>query len=510
MVASFRFDDLFIYDLANNHQGDLAHASAIVDAMGRVTREAGVRAALKFQFRQLDTFIHPDFKQRTDLKYVKRFTETRLLAEEFATLAARVQEAGMLTMSTPFDEESVDIVCDMGLDVIKVASCSADDRPLLEKIAQVNKPVVVSTAGLRSDEIDWLVNFLESQRVNFALMHCVALYPTPDDKLQLNQVRYLNERYPEIPIGWSTHESPDNLVAVQVAYALGARLFERHVGINTPAYKLNAYSSAPEQVAAWLAAFKSSKAMIGAAERAPAPLEETQTLNELKRGVYANRAIAEGKPIGRADVFFAMPVQENQLISGQFRPGMVADRAYIPRAPLADTIADHETSDEQIIYQIMLQVRGMLNNAGIQINEDASIEISHHYGLRRFREYGAVIVTCINREYAKKLVIQLPRQKHPYHFHKQKEETFQLLAGDIEIVKDGERFAMRPGDTLLIEPNAWHKFHTLDGCIVEEISTTHHNADSFYEDPAIARLDRTRRKTGVDRWLTYFRARHSL
>ena len=132
------------------------------------------------------------------------------------------------------------------------------------------------------------------------------------------------------------------------------------------------------------------------------------------------------------------------------------------------------------------------------------------YGLRRFREYGAVIITCINREYAKKLVVQLPRQKHPYHFHKQKEETFQLIAGALEIVKDGEPHSMKPGDTLLVAPNEWHKFHTLDGCIVEEVSTTHHNSDSFYEDPAIARLDRAQRKTGVDNWRTYFRARHNL
>ena len=125
-------------------------------------------------------------------------------------------------------------------------------------------------------------------------------------------------------------------------------------------------------------------------------------------------------------------------------------------------------------------------------------------------EYGAVIITCINRQYAKKLVIQLPRQKHPYHFHKQKEETFQLLDGDLEIVKDGARTSMRIGDTFLVAPGEWHKFHTLDGCVFEEISTTHHNNDSFYEDPEIARLDRSHRKTKVDNWLAYFRTRHAL
>jgi len=510
MQSAFNFDDLFIYDLANNHQGDFAHAAHIIREVGRVNGAAGVRGALKFQFRQLDTFIHPDFQGRTDHKYVKRFSETRLSMDEFGDLVPLVRKAGLLTMSTPYDEESVDIICDMGLDIIKIASCSADDRPLIEKVARVNKPVVVSTAGLRTDEIDWLVNFLESERVNFALMHCVAIYPTPDRKLQLDQVRQLKARYRGLPVGWSTHEDPANTSAIQIAYALGARLFERHVGLNTDKHKLNAYSSTPEQLETWIAAFQAAKAMIGAGERAPAPAEERQTLMELKRGAFAVRAIETGEELHRDDVFFAMPCQEGGMTSGGFRPGMLADRDYEANAALSEAMSGQVTSDEQMVYQIMLQVRGLINKAGIHINEDASIEISHHHGLRRFREFGAVIITCVNREYAKKLVIQLPRQKHPYHYHKKKEETFQLLAGDLEVVKDGHCHAVRPGDTLLVEPGEWHKFHTLEGCVFEEISSTHYNNDSFYEDPAIARMDRDQRKTKVDNWLTYFRAQHAL
>jgi N-acetylneuraminate synthase len=510
MQSAFKFDDLFIYDLANNHQGDFEHAANIVRQIGKVNAAQGVRGALKFQFRQLDTFIHPDFQGRMDHKYVKRFSETRLSMEEFARLVPLVSKAGLLTMSTPFDEESVDVICDMGLDIIKIASCSADDRPLIEKVARVNKPVVVSTAGLRTDEIDWLVNFLESERVNFALMHCVAIYPTADGKLQLDQVRQLKARYRGLPVGWSTHENPANTAAVQVAYALGARLFERHVGLDTGKYKLNAYSSTPEHIDAWIGAFKAAKAMIGAEERAPAPAEERQTLTELKRGAFAARAIKKGETLHRQDVFLAMPCQEGGMTAGGFRPGMLADRDYAANEALADAMSGQVTSDEQMVYQIMLQVRGLINKAGIHINEDASIEISHHYGLCRFREFGAVIITCVNREYAKKLVIQLPRQKHPYHHHKKKEETFQLLAGDIEIVKDGHCHPLRPGDTLLVEPGEWHKFHTLEGCVFEEISSTHYNDDSFYEDPAIARMERDQRKTKVDNWLTYFRAQHTL
>jgi sialic acid synthase SpsE len=94
MQRNFSFDNLFIFDLANNHQGDIEHAKRIIEEVGRVSREAGVRGALKFQFRQLDSFIHPDFQGRIDHKYVKRFSETRL---EMPSFAERLPVARQMT-----------------------------------------------------------------------------------------------------------------------------------------------------------------------------------------------------------------------------------------------------------------------------------------------------------------------------------------------------------------------------------------------------------------------------
>ena len=82
-------------------------------------------------------------------------------------------------MCTPFDEASVDLIVDMGFDLIKVASCSADDWPLLEKIAGANLPTVFSTGGLLIEDIDNLVSFFTHRGSHFAMMHCVSIYPTP-------------------------------------------------------------------------------------------------------------------------------------------------------------------------------------------------------------------------------------------------------------------------------------------------------------------------------------------
>ena len=106
----------------------------------------------------------------------------------------------------------------------------------------------------------------------------------------------------------------------------------------------------------------------------------------------------------------------------------------------------------------------------------------------------------VNRAYCKKIIVQLPGQKHPPHFHKTKEETFQVLHGTLIANVDGHRWVLNPGQTLLIQPGAWHSFWTETGCVFEEISTTHMNNDSFYKDKRINSVERDERKTLVDHW----------
>ncbi len=502
MESSFDFKDLFVLDIANNHQGDLKHGETIIRSMAGVAKGAGVRAALKFQFRQLDTFIHPSHQVGSELKYVQRFSATKLKRSEFKTLVNTVRNQGLLAMCTPFDEESVPVILEMGFDLIKVASCSAKDWPLLQEIAEAGKPVVASTGGLDLEDIDNLVSFFHHRGVDFALMHCVSIYPTPDGLMNLAQIRNLCDRYPDIRIGWSTHESPDDTVPVGMAMAYGAELFERHVGVATDEIQLNAYSSTPEQVAAWFNAQKRAKVLAGPKQRPPVSAQEKDAIDGLRRGVYAKRQIRPGTPIDRKNVYFAMPYNSGQIESGKWREGITANNRIEVDAPIevADLSVPHDT-EVQVIKSAIHEVKAMLNEARIHLGADFQVEYSHHYGIENFREIGAVLIDCINREYCKKLVVQLPSQRHPSHYHKRKEETFQILYGVLYSKIDGHVRKLTAGDKVLVQPGVWHSFWTKEtGVIFEEVSTTDYNDDSFYEDKAISRLERHERKTQVDNW----------
>ena len=187
---------LFVFEMANNHMGDVDHGIRTIRAMREACNgfESDFEFAFKLQYRDLDTFIHSSTRGRDDIKYVKRFEETRLSDDGFRALVAEMKGQGFRSVCTPFDEHSVARIEAHGIDTIKIASCSFTDWPLLESIALTNKPLIASTAGATLDEIDNVVSFFLHRSKDFTLMHCVAEYPTPEASLHVSQIGLLKER----------------------------------------------------------------------------------------------------------------------------------------------------------------------------------------------------------------------------------------------------------------------------------------------------------------------------
>lgn len=494
------FKKLFVLDMANNHQGSLEHGLRIIDETAAVMNRHSQNATVKLQYRQLDSFIHPDFTDRSDVAHIPRFLTTRLANDELLQLVQRTKERGMRTLVTPFDEESVQLCLQHEVEILKVASCSATDWPLLDAIADSGKPVIVSTGGLKIDDIDNLISFFTHKRCEFAVMHCVGIYPTPSNMVNMGVVKRLINRYPELTIGYSGHETPENLSPIRAAVACGAQMFERHVGVPTDEIKLNKYSMNPTEVEAWVEAALDTFSILGDDRKVEISKDETSSLMSLQRGVYAKQAIRRGSRIRRDDVFFAMPCQTGQLTSGQFggyRTNYVASKDYA----VGESIQEEAKADHMLKVRTFIhQAKGMLNEARIYLGKEYEVELSHHYGIEEFRKTGALIVTLVNREYCKKLVVLLPGQAHPNHRHLKKEETFQLLTGDLSLVLNGVERSMEKGDKALVERGTWHSFASKNGAIFEEVSTTHELADSYYEDEMIAALDVIQRKTVVEQW----------
>jgi sialic acid synthase SpsE/quercetin dioxygenase-like cupin family protein len=492
---------LFIFEMANNHMGSAEHGLRIIREMHEVSRNFDFHFAFKFQFRHLDTFIHPDYKNRSDIKYVKRFSETRLSKDEFKALKDASDGFGFISICTPFDEPSVDLIEELNFNIIKVASCSFTDWPLLERVAKVNKPVIASTAGATLDVMDKVVSFLEHRQKNFALMHCVAEYPTANRSIHLNQINLLRSRYPTIPIGYSTHEHPENTDAVKMAVAKGVTIFEKHIGVPTDDLKLNNYSASPAQVVKWLAAAQEALDICGVSgKRYEFSKDEVSSLQGLRRGVFAKRLIKKGDKISPGDIFLAIPLVEGQITANDLSKytEFIAKVDVSVNNPVLFTEVTRN-DNRQKVYEIVQRVNALLAKSGVVTPQQADFEISHHYGLDRFYEYGITMITVVNRDYCKKLIIVLPGQKHPEQYHRQKEETFYILYGDVILGLDGVEKEYHKGDVIVVETGVKHVFRSNTGAVIEEISTTHFKDDSYYVDPKI--LQNKNRKTLLTNWM---------
>jgi len=316
------FEDLFVLEMTNNHLGSIDRALEIVKAFSRIVRFNNVRAAIKLQFRDVDNFIHKDFRDRQDIRYIKRTLETRLSDEQYGVVVKAIREGGCIPMATPFDERSVDLCMEFNMPIIKVASADSNDWILLEKIAKTKRPVIASLAGMSLKDSDDLVAFFENRSIPLALNHCIAAYPTKLFELELNQIDFLRHRYSNHSIGFSSHEGNDNedyIHSMYAAVAKGCRLFERHIDLETDGIKVSPYSFRPEQIDAWFKAHKRAVEMNGRAGTSrKLPLEkETDFLDNYIRGVYAKRDLPVGhiltnESYGR-DVYLAIPIQKGQI-----------------------------------------------------------------------------------------------------------------------------------------------------------------------------------------------------
>jgi N-acetylneuraminate synthase len=495
MKSENKFNRLFIFEMANNHSGDVDHGIRIIKEIAAAAKKYDFNYAFKFQYRNLDTFIHPDFQGRDDIKYVKRFSETAIPEEDFLAMKKEVENQGMMTVCTPFDEASVDKIVEHNYDVIKIGSCSFNDWPLLEKIAATDKPVIASTASASFEQIDQVVSFFEHRDKELCIMHCVGAYPTPREDLQMNQLGLLQKRYPELPIGFSTHEEPSNIDSIKVAVGMGVKVFERHVAVDTEKYGINAYSSTPEQVENWLASAADAYVMSGTeGERHPITEKELTDLRGLKRGVWAKHDLKAGEKLTSENVFYAIPCSQEQIVAND----MSKYSEYVLKSdvPALGAINLENTEHRELradVLRIIGQVKEIIVKSHIALPNKIDLELSHHYGIEKYEECGAAILNCINREYCKKLIIILPGQDHPFHRHVKKEETFQVLYGDMDVNLDGNEQTLKAGDMLTVERNVNHKFSSKTGCVFEEVSTTHYVNDSFYEDEAV--MNNPNRKT---------------
>lgn len=483
---------LIVLEIANNHQGDVEHALNLINEYHNIVKNytENFNFAFKFQFRDLKTFIHESYID-SDIKYVRRFLDTELDSSGWKKILETVNNYGYINMCTPFDEISVDNVIASNFDILKIASASLDDWPLIEKIGNLKDEIeiIASVGGSDFEKIKRFYSFMKNKKKRFAINYCVSLYPTSTNNMNLSYIRFLKSQFPEIKIGFSTHESGSVVNTAPLAMAAGADIFEKHIALEDvdKKYSINDYSTNPEQLNNWLKNLEESLIILGTKEgRKEIVNLEEDALRDLKRGVFVKDDTVAKTELTSSNTYFAIPSLPGQLLANDLSKfnSIILNKNLKSNDPvyIEDTKIEN---NRNLIEKIRDEIQIMVKENNLSIPRNLDLEISHHYGIENFYKYGTSMVTFVNEDYCKKMIFQFKNQTNPSHFHKEKEETFIILFGDLSVKVDEVDYELKQGDMLKVVPGQIHSFSSRSFAIFEEISTTHKSDDSFYIDDEI-------------------------
>ena len=218
-----------IAEIGINHNGSLELAKRLID--GAVY--AGCDA-VKFQKRTPELCVPKDqwFVERDTpwgrITYIEYRHKVEFGFEEFLEIDGYCKEKGIDWFASPWDENSVDFLEKFKPIIYKVPSASLTDHSLLRKIKATGRPVIISTGMSTMQEIEEAVLILGTE--NLLIAQSTSTYPCPVEELNLQVIQTYKEIFPEVPIGYSGHET--GLAPTLAAVAIGARFVERHITLD--------------------------------------------------------------------------------------------------------------------------------------------------------------------------------------------------------------------------------------------------------------------------------------
>ncbi|WLV25350.1 N-acetylneuraminate synthase family protein [Aciduricibacillus chroicocephali] len=223
--TGINFPPLIVAEIGINHEGSVTVAKEMVDA----AYEAGAEV-IKHQTHIIKDEMSKAAKRvipgNTDVSIYEVMERCALNEQDEITLKNYVESKGMIFLSTPFSREAADRLEKMNVVAYKIGSGECNNYPLIEHIASFGKPMIVSTGMNDINSVRKTVEILEKHQVQYALLHCTNIYPTPPHLVRLGGMQELQNAFPNAVIGLSDHTLNNN--AALAATALGASILERH------------------------------------------------------------------------------------------------------------------------------------------------------------------------------------------------------------------------------------------------------------------------------------------
>ncbi|MBI3317754.1 MAG: N-acetylneuraminate synthase [Candidatus Omnitrophica bacterium] len=291
-----------------NHNGSLQRAKELVEAAKRSGADA-----VKFQTFRAEQMTSPFApkaayqkrsapRRESQLEMLKRLELSRPMHE---ALMDHCRRQGILFLSSPFDEESADLLEALGVEAFKVPSGELTHLRFLAHLARKGKPMIVSTGMSTLEEVTRAVDLIrQAGNPPLALLHCLSAYPADPAHLNLRSIPFLEKTF-RVPVGFSDHTLGEE--ASLAAVALGASILEKHFTLSRflPGPD-HAVSLEPDRLKAWVRGIRLVESALGSPQKAPAP-EEREIAAVARKSLVASRDIPAGRPLTRSLVAAKRP-----------------------------------------------------------------------------------------------------------------------------------------------------------------------------------------------------------
>jgi N-acetylneuraminate synthase/sialic acid synthase len=302
-------DAFVIAEIGHNHQGNVETCKELF----RAAKESGADA-VKLQKRDNKNLYTKAFYNsiyNSENAYGSTYGEHREYLEfgkaEYQELQAYAKELGIIFFATAFDHNSADFLADLDVPCYKLASGDLTNIPLMEHVAKIGKPMIISTGA--ADLVDVVRAYEAIMPINpqLAILQCTATYPSDFSQLDLRVISTYRELFSDIVVGLSAH---DNGIAMAVAaYMLGGRIIEKHFTLNrTMKGTDHVFSLEPLGMKKMIRDLKRTRQALGNSEKRMYD-NERSARNKMGKMIVAARPLPAGHVLQEGDLMFKSPAE---------------------------------------------------------------------------------------------------------------------------------------------------------------------------------------------------------
>jgi sialic acid synthase len=347
-----------IAEIGHNHQGSLEQAKDLFSEAARCGANA-----VKLQKRDNQSLYTREFFNRpydNENSYGPTYGLHRETLEfdraQYQELKDHASELGVTFFATAFDFESAEMLAGLDMPAYKIASGDVTNTPLLRFVADLGKPMIVSTGGSTLDDVRRAYECIVETNPHVALLQCTAGYPAEWKELDLRVIETYAQLFPEVVVGYSGH---DNGIAMPIAaYVLGARIVEKHFTLNRAMKGTDhRFSLEPVGLRKLVRDLRRTRAALGDGMKTPYE-SEADPIRKMGKKIVAARTLPAGHVIGRVDLALKSPAD------GGLPP-------YELDAVIGRTLAHPLAEDAAFTFDDLEELLpGVLETTGAQLHAD--------------------------------------------------------------------------------------------------------------------------------------------